>query len=475
MLSRGEVARARRRLPRHVPPLRGRLRHRDARAATSARSPSSTASSGSGSLRAIHLNDARKPLGSRVDRHAPIGEGFLGLRDVPAARWRIRGCATCPKVLETPGRARGLAPRAGAVARAGARRGRAARVNPEALPPAPRPWHSRPASTWPASRRPIRRPSWPTSRAWIARGHAGEMTYLTDQAERRSDLRVAFPWARSVLAVGLQYDTPHPYSTEDADQRLDRALRLGRRLPRRAEGPAGHASWHGSRARVGSFQSRDVRGHGSDRGARLCGRRRPRRLGQEHVPAAPRARLLVLPGRGGDRPRPARARHAAAGHVRELHRVPRRLPHRRAARAVRARRDALHQLSDDRAEGRRSPRTGARASGGTSSAATSARTSARGTAGAGITGGARVRAARRAGGARARAAGGARRRGLPRASSASSPVKRAKRRGLLRNVAVALGNSGDPTKRPVLERLAADEDPLVREHARWALRRLERA
>jgi epoxyqueuosine reductase len=53
-----------------------------------------------------------------------------------------------------------------------------------------------------------------------------------------------------------------------------------------------------------------------------------------------------------------------------------------------------------------------------------------------------------------------------------SPVKRAKRRGLLRNVAVAMGNSGDPSHRPLLERLAADQDPVVREHARWALGRL---
>ena len=51
-------------------------------------------------------------------------------------------------------------------------------------------------------------------------------------------------------------------------------------------------------------------------------------------------------------------------------------------------------------------------------------------------------------------------------------MKRARRRGLLRNVAVALGNSGDVSKRPVLERLSADEDPLVREHALWALRKL---
>jgi epoxyqueuosine reductase len=56
-----------------------------------------------------------------------------------------------------------------------------------------------------------------------------------------------------------------------------------------------------------------------------------------------------------------------------------------------------------------------------------------------------------------------------------SALKRAKRRGLLRNVAVALGNSADRSHRPVLERLARDEDPLVREHALWALRKLEAA
>jgi epoxyqueuosine reductase len=53
-----------------------------------------------------------------------------------------------------------------------------------------------------------------------------------------------------------------------------------------------------------------------------------------------------------------------------------------------------------------------------------------------------------------------------------SPVKRAKRRGLLRNVSVALGNSKDASKRPLLERLSEDADPVVREHALWALRRL---
>lgn len=54
---------------------------------------------------------------------------------------------------------------------------------------------------------------------WVARGHAGEMGYLSGQVARRSDLRAAFPWARSLLCVGLQYDTPHPYSTEASSAR----------------------------------------------------------------------------------------------------------------------------------------------------------------------------------------------------------------------------------------------------------------
>ena len=54
-----------------------------------------------------------------------------------------------------------------------------------------------------------------------------------------------------------------------------------------------------------------------------------------------------------------------------------------------------------------------------------------------------------------------------------SPVKRAKRRGLLRNVAVALGNSGDAARRPVLERLAEDEDPDFAVYGETFLHRLE--
>jgi epoxyqueuosine reductase len=53
-----------------------------------------------------------------------------------------------------------------------------------------------------------------------------------------------------------------------------------------------------------------------------------------------------------------------------------------------------------------------------------------------------------------------------------SPVLRAKRRGFLRNVAVALGNSGSPDAVPALALALSDEEPLVRGHAGWALGRI---
>jgi epoxyqueuosine reductase len=56
-----------------------------------------------------------------------------------------------------------------------------------------------------------------------------------------------------------------------------------------------------------------------------------------------------------------------------------------------------------------------------------------------------------------------------RARFAGSPVRRAKRRGLLRNVAVALGNWGDARAIPPLRQALDDPEPLVREHVAWAL------
>jgi len=53
-----------------------------------------------------------------------------------------------------------------------------------------------------------------------------------------------------------------------------------------------------------------------------------------------------------------------------------------------------------------------------------------------------------------------------------SAIKRAKRQGLRRNAAVALGNLKDPSAIPALTRALADEDPIVRGHAAWALGRI---
>jgi epoxyqueuosine reductase len=53
-----------------------------------------------------------------------------------------------------------------------------------------------------------------------------------------------------------------------------------------------------------------------------------------------------------------------------------------------------------------------------------------------------------------------------------SPIKRIKRRGFLRNVCVALGNVGDCADLPALRRAASDPEPLIAEHANWAIGRI---
>jgi epoxyqueuosine reductase len=53
-----------------------------------------------------------------------------------------------------------------------------------------------------------------------------------------------------------------------------------------------------------------------------------------------------------------------------------------------------------------------------------------------------------------------------------SPIRRIKRRGFLRNVCVALGNVGDERDLPALEQAAADAEPLIAEHANWAIQEI---
>ncbi len=55
---------------------------------------------------------------------------------------------------------------------------------------------------------------------------------------------------------------------------------------------------------------------------------------------------------------------------------------------------------------------------------------------------------------------------------AGSAIKRTGRHRFVRNVLIALGNGGDPSAIPVIERLLADASPLVRGAAVWALAQL---
>ena len=56
---------------------------------------------------------------------------------------------------------------------------------------------------------------------------------------------------------------------------------------------------------------------------------------------------------------------------------------------------------------------------------------------------------------------------------AGTPILRTKRRGLQRNVCVALGNVGDASALPALQKAAHDTEPLITEHARWAMERIQ--
>jgi len=60
---------------------------------------------------------------------------------------------------------------------------------------------------------------------WIARGYHADMQYMARTAERRADVRAVLPSARSVIMLGTVYNTARPYSTsrtDPADARIAR-------------------------------------------------------------------------------------------------------------------------------------------------------------------------------------------------------------------------------------------------------------
>jgi epoxyqueuosine reductase len=306
---------------------------------------------------------------------------------------------------------------------------------------------------------------------WIARGHAGTMDYLTAQREKRSDLRAAFPWARSVVSVGLQYDTPVPYST---DAPADRGW-----IARYAWGDDYHDVMNAMLLRLsetlatelGPMQSRVYadtgpiveRAYAAAAGIGAWGKNTCL-LHPEHGSWFFLGEVVTDLEMTPDEPRPDMCGSCTAC----LDACP------TGALVAPYELDATRCISyltievkgaipEDRREGVGRHIFGCdicqdvcpwnrrrRHEGGPAFASRDGLTAPE----------------------------------LPafaahaldeeafRARFRKSPVKRAKRRGMLRNVAVALGNSRDAAHRPILETLAADEDPIVREHAAWALQRL---
>lgn len=55
-----------------------------------------------------------------------------------------------------------------------------------------------------------------------------------------------------------------------------------------------------------------------------------------------------------------------------------------------------------------------------------------------------------------------------------SPIKRAKRRGYLRNLAAAIGNTGNENDVYILEQAAQDRETLIQTHAKWAVEKIKR-
>jgi epoxyqueuosine reductase len=295
------------------------------------------------------------------------------------------------------------------------------------------------------------------------------MAYLTSQVARRSDLRAAFPWARSVVSVALQYDTPHPYSTD--------APKEGGWISRYAWGDDYHEVMKARLDRVvlrlvdeaGPFRARTYvdtgpvveRAYAAEAGIGAWGKNTCL-LHPEHGSWFFLAEIVTDLDLQPDAPRDDMCGSCTAcleacptgalpaPYVLDATRCISYLTIEVKGAIPESRREDVgrHVFGCDicqdvcpwnrkrRHEGVAAfePRPGLLAPdlgdlADLDAAAFSARFK-------------------------------------------RSPLKRARRRGLLRNVAVAIGNAADPSRRPILERLAGDEDPVVREHALWALERL---
>lgn len=59
-------------------------------------------------------------------------------------------------------------------------------------------------------------------RGWLDRGYHGEMTWMEREPEKRADPKILFPGARSVVAVALNYFTPHEHADDSKMGKISR-------------------------------------------------------------------------------------------------------------------------------------------------------------------------------------------------------------------------------------------------------------
>ncbi len=183
------------------------------------------------------------------------------------------------------------------------------------------------------------------------------MTYLHRSARKRADVRRVVPSAQTVIVTGTLYNTDRPYSTECADRgrARDRALRVGRRLPRGDRRSAWRRCWPGC---ASSRPSRSRRAPTSTpaRSRSASTRSTPASAGSARTAASsiPEIGSWIFLVRDHLQPA-ARGGRAVARSVRHLHALHRGVSDAGDCRARRARRDALHLVPDDRAEERRFP------------------------------------------------------------------------------------------------------------------------
>ena len=198
---------------------------------------------------------------------------------------------------------------------------------------------------------------------WIEDGRAGEMEYLKrrDQDSRllRSSLRIAIPWARSVIVCAANYNASAPKSTDPAPP--DAAW-----IARYAWTGYGHPEAkpsdyhdvllarlktleHSLHHQLGPFESRCSVDTGPlARAALPPGTQASAGLAKTPAHPRPGARIVALSRRDHHRARAAARAHQAAGRpLWQLHPLPRRLPHGRSDSALPNGCRPLHRLPDD--------------------------------------------------------------------------------------------------------------------------------